>query len=152
MAMSVKTSTTESDSTISQQSESLRDYSLNPDRALRKQLQASRRQHIDYIVKDGGVVANMDAMSFELFRYSCEQFYNSPVSHIQRVKKDSVNDTNGNIVQTTSTVSIKGACSYTFNLYLTRCSMFVNGKSTQHLLMKICQQSIKLCLRLLFTV
>ena len=50
------------------------------------------------------------------------------------MKKDSAKDTKGNIIQTTYTVSLKGASSYTLNLYLTKCSLLVNGKSTQHFL------------------
>ena len=32
---------------------------------LGKKLQATRRQHVEYFAKDGGIVANMDAVTFE---------------------------------------------------------------------------------------
>lgn len=119
-------------SDIQLQSVSHRDYSLNLDKALRKKLQAAKRQHVEYMVKDGGIVANMDAVSFEIFRFSCQQYYSSPVDQIQKVKTDNAKDTRGNIVQVTYTVILKEATTYTLNMYLTRCSLLINGKATQH--------------------
>ena len=63
MAVSLKNPTNKNDSVIDQQS-SLRDYSLNADRTLREKIQATRRQHVEYFAKDGGIVANMDAVTF----------------------------------------------------------------------------------------
>ncbi|MEW8548708.1 MAG: hypothetical protein AB2693_34840 [Candidatus Thiodiazotropha sp.] len=113
-----------------QDSVSNRDYVLNPDKCLRKKLQAAKRQQIEYAVKDGGIVATMDAVSFELFRYSCKEYYDNPKGHIVRVDRDSAKDSRGNIVQLTYTVHLKDNISYTVNMYLTKCSLLINGKAT----------------------
>ena len=46
---------------------SSRDYVLNPDKWLQKKLQATKRQEIEYVIKGGGIVAKLDAVSFGLF-------------------------------------------------------------------------------------
>ncbi|MEW8548790.1 MAG: PHD finger domain-containing protein [Candidatus Thiodiazotropha sp.] len=132
MAMSVVKIAIEEDNEAQELSESHRDYALNLDKTFRKKLQAAKRQQVEYMVKDGGIVANMDAMSFEIFRFSCQKYYSSPVGQIQNIKKDSAKDTKGNIVQITYTVSLKEATRYTLNIYLTKCSLLINGKATQH--------------------
>ena len=74
---------------------------MNVDKCLKKKLQAAKRQRIEYAVKGGGVVATLDAVSFEMFRFACKEFYNAPKKQIIRVDADSAKDSKGNIVQLT---------------------------------------------------
>ena len=97
-------------------------------------------------------MASMDAMSFELLRYSCQQYYDSVVNQIQKAKKETAKDSKGSIVQATYTISLKNSAAYTLNLYLTKCSLLTIGKTTQHCLMSSCQIFSRLCPRLLFKV
>ena len=107
-----------------------KNYTLNIDKCLRKKLQAARRQKVEYAVKGGGIVANLDAVSFELFKHACSVYQNAFNDQIVRVDKDSATDNKGNVVQHTYTVHLKNNVGYTMNLYLTKCSLLINGKAT----------------------
>ena len=48
-----------------QETVSRKKYILNVDKCLKKQLQAAKRQRVEYVVEGGGVVAILDAVSFE---------------------------------------------------------------------------------------
>ena len=75
-----------------------RDYTLNPDTALLKKLVAAKRQHIEYEYTDAGIKASMDAVSFELFRFSCDEFFKTADDSRVSVKIDSAKDNKGNVV------------------------------------------------------
>ena len=111
---------------------SSRDYVLNPDKWLQKKLQATKRQEIEYEIKGGGIVAKLDAVSFELFHYSCKDFFHNSDDEISRVDRDSAKDGRGNIVQYTYTVHLNDDTKYTVNMYSTKCSLLVNGRATTH--------------------
>ena len=98
---------------------------MNIDKCLKKKLQAAKRQRIEYAVKGGGVVATLDAVSFEMFRLACKDFYNAPKKQIIRVDADSAKDS-----QLTYTVHLEIGISYTMNLYYTECTLWINGKAT----------------------
>ena len=103
---------------------------LNPDKCLRKKLQAAKRQKVEYASKGGGIVANLDEVSFELFRHTCTDFLNAPNVQIVRVDRDNANDNKGNIMQYTYTVHLQNNVGYTMNLYLTKCLLLINGNAT----------------------
>ena len=69
-----------------------------------EKIQVTKRQEIEYVIKGGGIVAKLDAVSFELFHYSCKNFLNNSDDEILRVDIDSAKDGWGNIVQYTYTV------------------------------------------------
>lgn len=111
---------------------SSRDYTLNPDRALLKKLIAAKRQQVEYVVTGGGIKATMDAVSFELFRFACDDYYQSYNDNLFNVKVDESKDNKGNTVQYTYFVMFNNSTSYTVNLYPTRCSLLINGKAIAH--------------------
>ena len=111
---------------------SSRDYTLNPDKTLLKKLAATKRQQIQYQTTGGGIKATMDAVSFELFRYACSEYYHSHNSKLFNIKHDKSTDNKGNLVQHTYSVTINDTSSYTVNIYPTRCSLLINGKATRH--------------------
>ena len=86
---------------------SRKDYTLNIDKCLRKKLSAAKRQKIDYTIKGGGLVANLDAVSFELFKYACTEFHSAFNDQIVRVDRDDATDNKGNTVQNTYTVHLQ---------------------------------------------
>ncbi|MCW4344959.1 MAG: hypothetical protein N0E48_16630 [Candidatus Thiodiazotropha endolucinida] len=113
-----------------------KDYVLNPDKCLRKKLMAAKRQEIEYAVKGGGVVAKLDAVSFELFHISCKDYFSNSTDDILNVSRDSAKDGKGNIVQYTYVVYLKDNTSYTVNLYVTKCSLLINGRATYYFIDK----------------
>ena len=113
-----------------QETVSRKKYILKIDKCLKKKLQAAKRQRIEYAVKGGGVVATLDAVSFEMFRFACKEFYNAPKKQIICVDADSAKDSKGNIVQLTYTVHLEIGINYTMNLYYTKCTLLINGKAT----------------------
>lgn len=113
-----------------QDANSSKDYILNIDKCLYKKLQATKRQKVEYAVKGGGIVAMLDAVTFEMFRYACNEYFSIPDTQILNVHRDNATDGGGNIVQHTYTVHLHSGKSYTMNLYLTKCSMLINGKAT----------------------
>ena len=68
-----------------QETVSRKNYILNVDKCLKKKLQAAKRQRIENAVKGGGVVATLDGVSFEMFRFACKEFYNTPKKQIIRL-------------------------------------------------------------------
>ena len=74
----------------------------------------------------------MDAVSFELFRLSCDSYFSLSNEKLLNVKIDKSADRKGNMVQYTYEVTPKDADSYTVNLYCTKCSLLINGKATRH--------------------
>ena len=113
-----------------QETVSRKNYTLNVDNCLKKKLQAAKRQRIGYAVNGGGVVATLNAVSFEMFRFACKEFYNTPKKQIIHVDADSAKDSKGNIVQLTYTVHLEVGISYTMKLYYTKCTLLINGKAT----------------------
>ena len=108
---------------------SSRDYTLNPDKVLLKKLNAAKRQQVEYLTTGGGIKATMDAVSFELFKFACYDYYHTFNSKFN-VKNDVSKDNKGNTVQHTYSVTLNDSTSYTVNLYPTRCSLLINGKAT----------------------
>ena len=98
------------------------------DKCLKNKLQAAKRQRIEYAVKGEGVVATLDAVSFEMFRFACKEFYNAPKKQIICV--DAAKDSKVTIVQLTYTVHLEISINYTMNLYYTKCILLINGKAT----------------------
>lgn len=103
-------------------------YSLNIEKSLLKKSKAAKRNHISYNCTGGGFTAELDAITFELFSNACEIFYIQSANSFYDVRKDVSNDKSGNTVQKTYKVREDETDNYTINLYLTKCSILVNGK------------------------
>ena len=72
----------------------------------------------------------MDGVSFELFRFSYDDFYKMSDGNRLSVKIDSAKDNRDNVVHYTYMISLQDSTGYTLNLYPTRCSLLINGKAT----------------------
>lgn len=81
---------------------------------------------------DGGLTAKLDAISFELFLYACQQFYCNSDNNYEYTKSNAT-DKKGNIVQHTFHVQClrSNNQSFTINAYTTRCSLLINGKDSE---------------------
>lgn len=110
-------------------------YTLNVNKALAKKLEATNRTNVEYKRTDGGLTAKADAISFELMKDAILQFYTRLPADLAEVKVTDSLDNKGNRVQITIKVCYKNVSdSYTVNVYLTKCSFLVNGKSTERFL------------------
>ena len=83
----------------------------------------------------GGLTAQADAASFELLKEATLQYYKLYTPDELECKTTMSKDTAGNCVQITIKVCfLKTKDSYTVNLYLTKCSFLINGKSIDRFL------------------
>ena len=99
----------------------------------RKKLEATKRRSIVYNYTNGGLTAKLDAVSFELFKEAFDQFIcTKKEEKLLSYKCDKSKDKKGNIVQYTYNVAMSRGNSYTVNLYVTQCSILVNGKMMDH--------------------
>ena len=81
------------------------------------------------------MTAKLDAISFELFRHACDKLYSdnlADVSDVSSTTKDMAKDNKGNTVQETYVIKCNNDSHYSLNLYLTKCSLLVNGKATEN--------------------
>ena len=107
-------------------------YSLNVGKSLRKKLESTQRSDIIYQNTHGGYTAKYDAVSFELFIYACEQLFNEKKKDVYYCDKTTATDRQGNIVQYTFQISGKiQDTNFTINVYLTKCSVLINGKNSK---------------------
>ena len=106
-----------------------KNYTINIDKTLLKKIKATNRPSVEYKYTDGGITATFDTVSFELFKLSLSEYYTHyPLSkgvvetHFDKDKKN-------NVVQVIYRVKPSEGCGYTINLYTTRSSVLINGKS-----------------------
>lgn len=111
-------------------------YTLNPEKTIKKKIDATKRVSIEYNATGGGITAKMDAASFEMFKFACEKHFTdlSTQSNERMVNLDKSVDTKGNIVQFTYSMRSDTDSLYTLNLYTTKCTLLINGKSTKQFL------------------
>lgn len=105
-------------------------YTLNIDKALKKKLDATKRQqNVLYEYTKGGLVITADAATFELFKIAANIYNeNLPESLGKAYITQSTDSTKCNNVQTTIRVHEQEQPAYTINLYLTSSRILVNGK------------------------
>lgn len=106
-------------------------YTLNVDKALKKKLDATKRQqNVLYEYTRGGLVITADAATFELLKIAANIYYeNLPESLGKAYITQSTDSTQRNNVQTTIRVHEQEQPAYTVNLYLTSSRILVNGKN-----------------------
>ena len=114
--------------------EIIKNYSLNVDKALLKKLEATQRStSMEYKQTNGGLVIKADAATFELLKHATVAYFeelpcNIGKATIQRETDSSKNAT----VQITIKMKEKCGKTYTVNLYLTTCTLMVNGKNPEN--------------------
>ena len=123
---------TKSDSKISCTNQYENNYTLNIEKSLKKKLESTKRTEIEYENTKGGITSKLDAVSFELFIHACEKFYGE--SNLHEFTKTTATDRQSNNVQYTFHIKTKDSdpFNYTINAYLTKCSLLINGRNTQH--------------------
>ncbi|CAG2242838.1 unnamed protein product [Mytilus edulis] len=108
-------------------------YTLNIEKSLKKKLESTKRSVIEYVYTGGGVTIKMDTISFELFIYALEQYFNDPSFKFHDYRKTIATDKGGNNVQYTYHIFDNPTDSYTINAYLTKCNLLINGKNVDKL-------------------
>jgi len=116
-----------SEKMINNKKEYENNYTLNVEKTLGKKLESTKRTSIAYRMTNGGLTAELDAVSFELFTHACEEYYDAPENGFESTKSIA-KDKKGNMVQNTYHIR-KGSSNYTLNMYITRCSLLINGKN-----------------------
>lgn len=121
-----------SDSKLKYNHEYTNDYTLNIEKSLKKKLESTKRTEITYELTNGGITAKLDAVTFELFIYACEQYYSIQTSNCE-YSKSVATDKAGNTVQYTYHISRKQpeSSNFTINAYLTKCSLLINGRNCE---------------------
>ena len=109
-----------------------KNYTLNIDRTLMKKIKATNRHSIEYKYTDGGITATLDAISFELFKLSLSEYYSKFPASKGVIETHFDKDKKGNVVQVVYKVKLSEGQGYTINLYTTRSSALINGKSTDY--------------------
>jgi hypothetical protein len=107
----------------------IKHYALNIEKSLMKKLNSAKRKQISYRFTGGGLTAELDAITFELFIHACEIYFASSSNNFGSVIKDNSTDRHGSVTQRTYKIKESDQDSYTINLCTIRCSMLVNGKS-----------------------
>ncbi|CAG2206322.1 unnamed protein product [Mytilus edulis] len=103
-------------------------------KALLKKLEATQRStSMEYKQTNGGLVIKADAATFELLKHATVAYFeelpcNIGKATIQRETDSSKNAT----VQITIKMKEKCGKTYTVNLYLTTCTLMVNGKNPEN--------------------
>ena len=106
-----------------------RPYYLNVQRSLAKKLEATKRNIVEYRHTDGGVTGQADTVTFELIKEALLVYFDNEKGDIE-CKIIESKDKDGNCVQETIKVLYPNQSdSYTVNLYYTKCSFLVNGRS-----------------------
>lgn len=95
-------------------------YVLNLEKSLLKKLNCAKRNHITYKFTGGGFTAELDAVTFELFRYACDTYYVESANSFNDVSKDHSIDRHGNMTQITYKIKESQYDGFTLNLYITR--------------------------------
>ena len=108
-------------------------YTLNIEKSLKKKLESTKRSVIEYVYTGGGVTIKMDTISFELFIYALEQYFNDPSFKFHDYRKTIATDKGGNNVQYTYHIFDNPTDSYTINAYLTKCNLLINRKNVDKL-------------------
>ena len=70
-------------------------YILNVEKLLNKKLDSAKRTNISYKTTNRGLTAQLDAVSYELFLYACQQFYSNSDNNYEYTKTN-VTDKKGN--------------------------------------------------------
>ena len=109
-----------------------KDFALNLDKAIAKKLEATRRNvEILYEFTGGGVVGNMDAITFELVKNALFHYYETTNPESYKVNIIEDKDINELIVNRIFRVFANNVHQYTLTLYLPKCKFLVNGKNVQ---------------------
>ncbi|KAH3786518.1 hypothetical protein DPMN_164625 [Dreissena polymorpha] len=104
-----------------------RDYELNSEKAMKKKLYATTRDHAIVKVTGGGLKIEFSTGMYELFKCCADEFYQSETLKF-KCQKTPVYDNIGSLVETKYRLSSGRNGVYTINLYHTKCSCLVNGK------------------------
>ena len=112
-----------------------KDFTLNVDRTIAKQLQATKRDTcVEYTETGGGIRGVVDAVTFELIKRALEKFYeNNPVDR-GTVHIDRDIDQKDRTVALIIRVSDESCHAYTLCVYFTKCSFLANGKKVEKLM------------------
>ena len=111
-----------------------RPYYLNVQKSLAKKLEATKRNSVEYRHTDGGVTGQADAVTFELMKEALLVYFGNEKRDF-KCKITESKDKDGNCVQKTIRVLYPNQTdSYTVNMYYTKCSFLVNGRSVDRFL------------------
>ena len=70
----------------------IKHYALNNEKSLRKKLNSAKRKQISYRFTGGGLTAELDAITFELFIHACEIYFVNSSNNFGNVIKDNSTD------------------------------------------------------------
>lgn len=102
-------------------------YILNVEKSIKKKLESTNISEIEYKFTGGGITIQLDAVSFEVFLYACEQCYSNSSNY--EISKTTDTDKQDNEVQHTHHIThLPHLQSFTLNAYLTICSLIIKGK------------------------
>ena len=106
------------------------DISLNVDRTLLKQLQATKRDTlVEYTTTGGGITGVADAASYELIKNAILHYYeNYPGDQGEACINRDVDKKGRVLALVIRVMNVDSLHVYTLNAYHTRCSFLVNGK------------------------
>lgn len=108
-------------------------YTLNINKALQRKLEAAKREvNLEYTYTNGGIVIKADAATFELIKMATLEYYGQLQPTTGTASFHRVTDKGGTaVVQNTIKVHLHDGKNYTINLYVTTCTLLVNGKNTE---------------------
>jgi len=106
-------------------------YNLNQNVAMIKKFQATRREDFVFEETEGGIKMLLSAGAFELLKMATFNFYTRSVDNYSYQKTIS-KDQSGNTVEMRYRAFKGKVHLYTLNIYTTRCTCLVNGKSANY--------------------
>ncbi|XP_071169795.1 interaptin-like [Mytilus edulis] len=112
-------------------------YVLNIEKSLKKKYETTQRSEIEYSFTGGGITAKLDTVSFELFIFACETYFDT-------CNKTTAKDKTGNEVQYTYQITDSTNLSFTINAYLTKCTLLINGKDPHQFIHQHAQEIHKI--------
>lgn len=112
-------------------------YTLNVTKALSKKLDATRRkQNIEYVFKEGGIVITADAVTFEMLKLATIKYFEQLILPEGEAYIRKVDDkTHTATVQYTIKIT-RPETNYTINIYTTTSRLLINGPGASHFVSK----------------
>jgi hypothetical protein len=84
----------------------IKHYALSIEKSLMKKLNSAKRKQISYKFTGGGLTAELDAITFELFIHACEIYFVNSSNNFDSVIKDNSTDRHGSVTQRTKSKNL----------------------------------------------
>ena len=110
-------------------------------KTLLKKLNATKSQQLEYMHTGGGLTTTMDDVTFELLRFSIDQYYNSGDVKQFDVTIDQSKDNKNNVVQFTQWLCWKTTVVITSLIYTQPDAHYLSTEKSHHNLLTLsCQK------------